>query len=1168
MPLCPPNEQLTGLLEDRLSAAERDALARHIEGCIPCQEKLAGLTAAPDTETSLLANQPPPGSEDEEAMLRRLKQLPPSVDADRPTVPGYEVLEELGRGGMGVVYKARQLALQRTVALKMILTSAAGPEAVARFRAEAAVIASLQHPNIVQIHDIGEAAGRAYFALEYVAGGSLAQHLDGKPQPARLAAELLKTVARAVHAAHINGIIHRDLKPANILLQKCNPQMPQITQMKDKEETKTEEGRGKELDHLSVPHSSSVLSVASVSSVDHFFPKITDFGLAKSIDGDREWSGPRAPTVTGVVVGTPNYMAPEQAATPRRQVGPAADVYALGAILYELLTGRPPFLGESPLDTVLQLLHREPVSVTRLQPKVPRDLETICHKCLQKDPRKRYASALELAEDLHRFLAGQPIKARPPSALYQLVKFAQRNKALVAALAGVVLALLAGSITAAIFAVLATEQKNAALRQAYYARVAAASAALRDNDIAAAALHLELAPEARRDWEWRYLSCQLNESAAVIRAPDQREVLLASADEGTWLALVGPNDIRLLGLDGRQGPTLPCHGLRVLHVEHAPRSTLAFGKDEAGHLVILDNAGQVRLRLDPPPELSPDVVAVSPDRTRLAVNWRQNDPPHSFVLYELPSGNKLATCAGHAGYVFALAFSPDGRQIASASEDHTARLWDAATGAARGELGRHDDKVLAIAYLPKAGGRALTASADGTVRQWDTATRQPLGPPYRGHRHDVNAAVYSQDGRWIASGDRDGIVRLWSATDQQDIGALHGHTEGVLQLAFSPDGRRLASIARDRTARTWEVGTEPSPLLLRGHESYVYPVAYSPDGQWIASGSWDHTVRLWDARTGRPCVSLPHPGNVRALAFSPDGSWLVCGCEGQTQLQIWDVATGRPRKQVPAPGDAVQAITVSSDGGRIAAADRGGHVGIVDVATGEEVASLRMSGEWADKKALAYSPDGRRLAGTGEDSKNIAIWDTQNDTQLAQLVGHTAAVYSVAFSRDGAKLVSASHDKTVRIWDVGSGGSTILPGHTDHVFAAVFHPDGRRVASAGRDRAILLWDVATGVEVVRLQGHTSYVFSLAFSPDGATLASGSGDRTIRLWDTVPLADRLAARREAEAQRPQAEKLIGRLLEELKEPSRVARAVWQGQDLSPSLRRAAQQELWRRLGAAK
>jgi eukaryotic-like serine/threonine-protein kinase len=400
---CPCDDKLTDLLDNALSAQERDAIAWHVEDCPSCQEQLECLTGSPEAEMWRRAENPPPPTRAEAVMLRRLKRMPsalaPAVplQPSRPVVPGYEILGELGRGGMGVVYEARQLGLQRIVALKMVLTGTqADPRDLARFRGEAAAIARSRHPNIVQIYDVGEAAGRPYFAMELVTGGSLAQHLQGRPQPVRAAAQMVETLARAVHAAHVNGVIHRDLKPANILLQRSAARPPFA-------------GEPPSLTLEDSPLSAGFLT-----------PKITDFGVAKCAHRDGDEAEPRGATVTGELLGTPNYMAPEQAMTPRQRIGPHADVYALGAILYELLTGRPPFTGGTPLATILQVLRDEPVSVTRLQPNVPRDLETICLKCLRKEPGKRYSSASELAEDVQRFLRDEPIRARPVTPMEKL----------------------------------------------------------------------------------------------------------------------------------------------------------------------------------------------------------------------------------------------------------------------------------------------------------------------------------------------------------------------------------------------------------------------------------------------------------------------------------------------------------------------------------------------------------------------------------------------------------------------------------------------------------------------------------------------------------------------------------------------------------------------------
>jgi hypothetical protein len=392
----------------RKERGERPALAEHQRRFPHLAEPLAvqfevesalGSSAAPLTwvPPSTVVSVPPPPA--------------PSPEGAPSLLSGYEILTELGRGGMGVVYKARQVALKRTVAVKMLLGgSHAGPEELARFRNEALAVARLAHPNIVQVYEVGEHQGQPCFALEYVEGGTLAQRLLAGPPPPREAARLLATLARAVHYAHQRGVVHRDLKPANVLLS----------------------GSGVAL----APRGGSTPGADATGLI----PKIIDFGLAKKLDEAGQ-------TQTGAVMGTPSYMAPEQAAG-RKDIGPAADVYALGAMLYEMLTGRPPFQGQTPWDVVAQVIADEPAPPRRVRPGTPRDLEVICLKCLHKDPARRYASAQELAEDLERFLAGESIRARPAPAWERAVRWARRRPAVAALLAGGALLCLLGALGA------------------------------------------------------------------------------------------------------------------------------------------------------------------------------------------------------------------------------------------------------------------------------------------------------------------------------------------------------------------------------------------------------------------------------------------------------------------------------------------------------------------------------------------------------------------------------------------------------------------------------------------------------------------------------------------------------------------------------------------------
>jgi hypothetical protein len=709
--------------------------------------------AAPDSQLDQGANDTAPELPRaglEQAALRT---------AALPNIPGYEILSELGHGGMGIVYKARQLFPPRTLALKMIRAGAyAGEQELARFRTEAEAVARLQHPHIVQIFEVGERDGLPYFSLEFCAGGSLASRLNGNPLPATEAAELVETLARAMHVAHQAKVVHRDLKPANVLL-------------------------------APPPSSAADAAGAGVSGVEGLIPKVTDFGLAKKLEEV-------GPTQSGVIMGTPSYMAPEQAAGKSKEIGPPADVYALGAILYELLTGRPPFRAATDLETILQVLSEEPVAPRLLQPKLPRDLETICLKCLQKEAKKRYATAEAMATDLARYLKGEPILARPVGVLERVLKWYKRRPAIAVLLAVVLLVFACGSaatywqysgaVQARITAEKESELKGIALEQAKQAAEEAKQKA-RDEELARLAEGRAL-ERARA----HLVTAQLLKVQAVYEH-DPRQALAVLHDYNMC-----PLDLR----DFAWG-------------FYAQRCVTSRGPREFRHCAA---------RID-------SVIFTPGGKTLACVS--SDGTVGEVTIWDIATGKQLLNLQNLQSRVV---FTPDGKALAASTGrdwkgEETIAMWDATTGqelttrmrgAARGE-------PLALS----AGDKILARGVGGTIQLWDTTAWTEcasLSVSNVGNGGGWPQAAFTSDGRTLVSwteraGGDPSEVKLWDVAT--------GHERATLEnphgwVALSPDGKTLALVDRGResTVTLWDIATEKELATLTGAGSPVF----SPDG--------------------------------------------------------------------------------------------------------------------------------------------------------------------------------------------------------------------------------------------------------------------------------------------------------------------------------------------------
>jgi WD40 repeat protein/tRNA A-37 threonylcarbamoyl transferase component Bud32 len=1058
---CPSSERLGRLLAGDLPSGEESPLSAHLGHCPQCRERVEQLLADESILTwrRTAATRTAAGPPDD--FMKSMRLLVPLVATssvalghpdgapvadtlheDPETCPeqigGYAILGWLGRGGMAVVYKARQPRLGRTVALKVLRTGGSNDPDTARFFREAATVARMHHPNIVQVYEVGEADGQPFLALEYLPGGTLAEYLRGTPADPRDAAALLETVARAVHHAHEQGIVHRDLKPSNILLD-----------------------------------SGASGGTEARAPLSTLVPKVSDFGLARAVTEDQSL------TLPGILVGTPAYMAPELIHQPGLATT-GGDVYALGVILYEMLTGRPPLLGPTALATLRLVDAVDPVPPSRLQPHLPRDLDTICLACLRKDPRRRYPSALALAEDLRRFLDGRPILARRVGRLKTGWLWCRRNP--VVATLGVALV---GSVLIGLVAtlVLLGQARRSAAEATVSAEQAGKNEALALEAAARADINARLANDRayasdiqfaslmwtnrqkttltdllegtrtrtdgtdRRGFEWYFLwACAHPPHRSVPLRNQGRD--LATPRDGRYFAVAtGESEVELLDATGKPLRTLAGEG-RIIRVDVSADGRKVAGGAEDG----------------------------------------------TARVWDADTGRLLRTLTGHTGSVFAVRFHPNGRTLVTAGQDG-ARVWDTEDREAEPRVLSHPDVRFASAAFSPDGKRLVVGGSDRLVRVWDTTTWAEQRP-LTGHLGEVLAVRFGPDSVLLASGSRDHTVRLWDTTAGKQVRVLPAHQDAVSAVAFSADGKSLASVSFDRSVRVTDVDSGLESRTLLGHDDVVTGVAFDPTGRTLASTGWDRTVRFWDLAAAQPHLMWRgHARPVRAVAFAPQGGLATGSLDGT--VRVWDPATGAERQVLSGNIGGVLSLAFAPDG-RLATAAADRQVRIWDLADGRITRTLGGHNEQIND--VRFGAGGRLLAGAGEGG-SIHIWDAAGGwTDSRVLVKLPAAVTCIRFDPTGATLAAGCRDGTVRLLDLATGGQRHqLGGHVGGVTALDFSPDGRWLAVGSVDRVIRVWDAEAGTLTHALRGHVRGVTAVCFGPDGRRLFSGSQDGTLQVW---------------------------------------------------------------------
>jgi len=1028
-----------------------------------------------------------------------------SVEGPGTKIGRYKLLELIGEGGMGLVYLAEQEEpVKRRVALKLVKPGMDTRQVVARFEAERQVLALMDYPNIAHVFDAGmTASGRPYFVMEYVKGLSITEYCDQHKLNIETRLRLFQRVCNAVQYAHQKGIIHRDIKPSNIL----------VTVQGDRAE-----------------------------------PKIIDFGIAKALT--HSFTEGTLFTQQGQLLGTPEYMSPEQVDMATQDIDTRSDIYSLGVLLYVLLSGSEPFDQESlekgglagiqrtireqeppnPSTRLTSLgeegrriAERRKTHVEALAKRLHKELEWIPLKAMRKDRVRRYRSVSELSDDIQNYLDGAPLIAGPETAIYRAKKFVHKHAGSVATAAIIAVAIIVGFIISTAMYL----RSEKALEGEAVARVRAEKAeetiqqALQRESVARTRAEEaeKIAQEQRKLAEER---AEEYRRSLYVHRVNLADIAHRDGDMDRLRKLLDscPEDLRawewhrLNYISDQAVMTLPGDEEEVYEVTFSPdgRRILSAGAD--GTINIWDAINGKELMTLRGHEGAVVAAAFSPDGKRIASIGRDN----KVKVWDANSGKESMTLTGDdslsdrfppAFIPVSVAFSPDGRKIVSGSPDNAIKVWDVDGGALLMTLSGHEGWPTCFAFTPD-GERIVSSSIDETIRVWDASTGQQL-MVLKGHESGVGGIAISPDGKSIVSHSADRTAKVWDMATGDELMTLPGHNKNFRSVTFNNDGTRIATGDRTGEVEVWDAadGTELTTLL--GHLKPVRSIAFSPDGKRIVSGSDDGTVKIWEPGVDH-AVPVIMEGRYRSMTFSPDGRHIVTSGGRDMAIRIWDAVTRDESMKIEGAGGGA---TFSPDAKRIISSD-GHDILIWDASSGKKLMMLSghesgpLSEQQGDIWSISYSPDGTRIVSGGLD-KTVRVWDSTTGAEIMTLRGHDdwatypemSPVTSVSFSPDGQLIVSGSYDSTVRIWDAKTGTEILtMRGHSNLVNDVAFSPDGRCFASASSDGTIRVCDVATGDELQVLRGHEHEVLSVAFSPDGRRIASGSKDDTIMIWDAA------------------------------------------------------------------